>query len=402
MKVYILTKEAFPYGMAATNRIKCLAWAIKQEGIECEVNIFQRTDKRKRCKNLYNNGIFKDIPFVYISSTTIRSSNRYIAKLFDIIDMIRYYNYLKQNLNKGDIVLGYLGTSVIYSLILIDLIHKKGAFFTRDLCELPYGTGEETRKNIRNRKIVLEKQIPLCDGLLPISQTLANLARKYCKTNCIINQIPILVNYEDFRLEDRSDETIIPYIFHSGTLYEQKDGILGMIEAFGIAIQKSKSSFKFISTGDINSSPHALEIRELIKTYKLEDLLVFTGYLSEEEMKDYLAKASLVIINKYNTQQNRYCFSTKLGEYLAASKPVILTNVGEAINWLENNKTAYIIEPHDVNLLADAIVHAMLHPMERKRVGKRGAEICKQYFDFREYGPILKEHFYKIIEKNSK
>ena len=58
MKVYILTKEPFPYGMASTNRIKCLAWAIKQEGIECEVNIFQRTDKKENSNNTNNNGIY--------------------------------------------------------------------------------------------------------------------------------------------------------------------------------------------------------------------------------------------------------------------------------------------------------------------------------------------------------
>lgn len=66
--------------------------------------------------------------------------------------------------------------------------------------------------------------------------------------------------------------------------------------------------------------------------------MLFTGYLSHEDLKDYLSKASMVIINKYRNQQNEHCFSTKLGEYLAAAKPVIITNVGEAMNWLENGR----------------------------------------------------------------
>lgn len=39
MKVYILTGEPFPNGVAATNRIKCYAWAIKEGGLNCEVVI---------------------------------------------------------------------------------------------------------------------------------------------------------------------------------------------------------------------------------------------------------------------------------------------------------------------------------------------------------------------------
>ena len=44
MKVYILTREPFPNGMAATNRIKCYAKAILQKGVLCEVLIFTRTE----------------------------------------------------------------------------------------------------------------------------------------------------------------------------------------------------------------------------------------------------------------------------------------------------------------------------------------------------------------------
>jgi hypothetical protein len=39
MKVYIVTKQGFPNGMAATSRIKGYARAIHDGGVECEVII---------------------------------------------------------------------------------------------------------------------------------------------------------------------------------------------------------------------------------------------------------------------------------------------------------------------------------------------------------------------------
>ena len=44
MKVYIITKEPFPNGMAAVKRIVCYAKAWISQGIECEVLIYTRTE----------------------------------------------------------------------------------------------------------------------------------------------------------------------------------------------------------------------------------------------------------------------------------------------------------------------------------------------------------------------
>ena len=91
-----------------------------------------------------------------------------------------------------------------------------------------------------------------------------------------------------------------------------------------------------------------------------------------------------------------YCFSTKLGEYLAASKPLIITNVGEAMNWLKDKKSAYIIPPKDKQALANAIVKAVENPIERKRIGLNGQDVCKNSFDYRVWGKALVDFLMKI------
>lgn len=397
MKVIILTGEPFPNGMAATNRIMCYARAIKEGGIKSEVVIFRRTERYgSKPKNTIGQGILEGIPFHYISGSPLRGGNPFLRQLNDRIDLWRTDRYLRRVLKKGDILFFFMGGYVHLMLRYMRTAHAKGAFCVRDLCELPFGTGAETKTAIRLRKVTLEKQFPRLDGIVSISDALLSLARTYTLSTCKHIKVPIMVDFAQYYLPDNSAKANVPYIFHSGTLYQQKDGILGMIEAFGMAIQKINYPVKFISTGNLEKSPHKDEIERLITQYHLENNLQFTGYLSNEDLKDYLCKASMVIINKYRNQQNNYCFSTKLGEYLAAAKPIVITNVGEAVNWLENGKSAYIIEPEDTNALANAIVQAFRNPDEARQIGRRGQELCQRSFDYRVWSKPLVDFITRI------
>ena len=384
--------------MAATNRIKCYARAIAEQGIECEILNFTRTEVYgKTPQNTEGVGIYEDIPFKYIGGTPLRASNVIVRQLNDRLDRWKLKTYLKCNLREGDIVLGYIGTDVLYVNQLIKIIHNCGAKYVRELCEYPYGTNSaESKAIIKNREITFSKQFPICDGFIAISDALANVASKYKSPQGKILKVPILVDFESYNLDDCSKEAINPYIFHSGTLYEQKDGILGMIEAFGMVKENSKLNIHFISTGSIDKSPHADKIKELIKKYNIRDCIHFTGYLSDDELKDYLSKASLVIINKYRTQQNQYCFSTKLGEYLAAEKPVIITNVGEAMNWLKDGESAYIIEPEDVKALFNKIIYAFSDDSKRQDIASKGKDLCKKSFSYQSHGKRLVEFFQNL------
>ena len=397
MKVYILTREPFPNGMAATNRIKCYAKAILEKGVPCEVLICTRTEVYgKAPKNMIGEGVFENIPYKYIGGTPLRGSNIVLRQINDRIDKMRTMQYLFKHLKEDDIVFGYCGVFPHFINMIIRITHMRKAFYFRDLCELPYGTSQETDRNIKLRKFTLFKQFPLCDGFIAISDALVTLAEKYKRTNAKVLKVPILVDFEKYCLTDQSNKVDIPYIFHSGTLYEQKDGILGMIEAFGIALRQIPFPIRFISTGKMENSPHKEAIHGLIEKYQLKDKILFTGYLSESELKDYLSKASLVIINKYDTQQNKYCFSTKLAEYLAASKPVIITKVGEAMNWLTNDKDAYIVETQRIDALAEKIVEAFTDVQKRYVIAENGFKTCKSSFDYRNYSKQLIDFFTQI------
>ena len=114
------------------------------------------------------------------------------------------------------------------------------------------------------------------------------------------------------------------------------------------------------------------------------------------ELREKLSKASLVIINKYETQQNKYCFSTKMGEYMAAGKPLIITRVGEAMNWVTDRENCIIVEPGNNKQLADAILEIISRKIDTEKMGQAARELCRQSFDFHQHGNKLKEMLCKI------
>lgn len=387
MNVYIITRQPFPHGMAATNRIICLAKAIATQDIKCKVLIFTRTEVYgNKVRNIEKKGDFEGIEFQYMGKTPLRGKYPVIRKFHDLTDQVRLYYFLLTRLNKNDVVISVAGKDVRFINSLIHLIRYKKAKFVRELCEIPYGTGKETQSTIKKREYTFKKQFPLCDGIIAISDTLMNLAKKHTSSKCRIIKIPILVDFEKFYIPDKSSDAAIPYIFHSGTLYEQKDGVLGMFEAFGKACNTLPETIHFISTGNPKESPQHYEILKIIDQYQIADKLTFVGYLYSEQIREYLSKASLVVINKHPNQQNLYGFSTKLGEYLAAGKPVVISEVGEAMNWLKDGESAYIVKPDDTDILAKTIVDAYTNSEKRKVIGKNGQNVCKVNFDFRNYG----------------
>lgn len=391
MKVFIITREPFPNGMAATNRIKCYARAIREGGVDCEVIIFKRTEVYGRpVQNTMGKGEYEGVPYQYIGGTPLRNKSLIVRKILDKIDLWCTFKYLKTTIKKGDVLFVYNSVDVRISIPFINIAHNNGAYCIRDLCEIPFGTGVETKKTKRLRILTFKKEFPLLDGIISISDALFNLARTYALPTCKHLKVPIMVDFNQYYLPDESEKVSVPYIFHSGTLYEQKDGILGMIEAFGQVVEKRRISARFICTGNVDNSFHKNEINQLIEKYHLQEKITFLGYLQDDELKKFLSKASLVIINKYRTQQNHYCFSTKLGEYLAAGKPVIITNVGEAMNWLKNKQNAYIIEPGDTNALANTIAHVLQNQEEARMIGISGQKTCQECFDYRHWNkPLL-------------
>lgn len=387
---YIVTYAPFPFGgMASTSRICCYAKSILEGGEACKILCYKRTEVAgKPSRNNTMCGLYEGVPFVYIPNTNIRSKYVISRKVYDIYDRYHLIQYLKKILCPRDKVILYLLDDTRYIVRLTKIIQARGAYSVLELCEIPF-VGFDNTVGDKRRSKVYEKVFTRIDGCIAISRSLEQLVKQYKKETCEVITIPILVDYAKFAYEDLSINSDFPYIFHAGSLYERKDGIVGMLRAFALSIDRIPESTQFLMTGYLSSTPDQGAISDIIKNNHLEKRVKFLGYLSEPELHTVLQYASLVIVNKYDTLQNRYCFSTKLGEYLAASKPVIVTNVGEVVNWISDGVNGLIVEPHDEYALSNAIIRLLNDENLHLAIGKQGRILCQQYFAYSNYKGTL-------------
>lgn len=395
MKIFVILKNLYPLGKASTARIRCYTKGLTLNNVKCNVIIPISVEKYGKSPiNTEKEGFYDGTYYKYIAKSPQRGSNVFIRQYNDFIDYIKTLLYIKKHVHQGDIVIIYEG-GVLWHRLCANIVHSVGAKAVMELNELPYGTESETKTNIRKRKEMLNKAFPLYDGFLAISTALEQLALQY-NPKAKTLKIPIIT--EDYPEPPANKEKEI-YLFHSGSLSEQKDGILGMIEAFGEATQCISQPIKYYLTGNLKDSPHAKEIKQIIKRYHIEDKIIFLGFLKEDKLREYQRNCYLTIINKYDTQQNKYCFSTKLAEYLAFKRPVIITNIGEASYYLKDNVNAFIVSPHNPHLIAEKIIEAINNPEKAKKIGEEGYKLVTEDFNCEFQAKRMIKFFHDLYTK---
>lgn len=387
-RLFIVTDNPMPNGMAATERIKCYAKAATGQGIPCEVVIFHRTEIFGRPpRNTEGRGEIDGFRYRYIHGTPLRGSNVVKRRLADWMDKMRTVAFFERHLCKDDVILLYASEEKTLSRMLAFVAHRKKATIIRELCEYPYGYVDETPLTQTKAKWYLRTFFHHFDGAICISEALYQLAKKYHPQGRYL-KLPIMV-------EERKDITphqeSRPYIFHGGTMTERKDAIVSTMKAYAKACQETGRHLDFILAGP--KSPHEKELNEIITSNHLQEHVRFLPLLGHDELLSYQKGAFLTILNKNDNLQNRHGFSTKLGEVLIAGTPVITTTVGEANHWLIDGESAYIVRPNSPDDIARKIVQAYTNTAEREAIALRGKQIALQYFSTSYQGKRMKSYF---------
>lgn len=393
MKILFVFNSSYPIGAVSTHRTHNLAKGLVSAGAEVELIVAHPTEKLNHVLNLNVRGNFEGVNYKYISKSTIRRNNFILRKLTDFICHLKLFIFILINRLSFDALI-VIGPSFDFRLFLPLAAKISGLRTFIEINEYPFVGKSDSIYTKFKRWIFLNLIIPQYDGHIVISENLKKEITKYKSRKSEIIKIPIISDNLIIEKITGSSPFLEPYIFHAGSLLENKDGILGILEAFGIAVSKLDMPLKYVFTGKPENSPHFNEIINLIEKYNLEDRIIFTGYISNDDISRYFSNASLAIINKYDTLQNRYCFATKLTEYIRYGIPVITTNIGESQYYLLDGFNAYIVECGNIEKLSEKIIFALTNSEKSNEIAKNALVLAQKDFNFIHQGTIL----YKFIE----
>ena len=388
MAFHIITDSYFPYAGASSARIDLYARAIINAGENCSVITLCTLPSSMP---YVSSEVYNGVPVHHLFS--LWGSKLRICRIISrLIGGMKLLLYLLLSVHKRDSVIVYGFPSSLKKLIARTL-KSRHIPCVCELCEYPWAWEEDSLEIERRRTDFFRRVLPLFSGVIVISEALRKVVVD-C-SNIPIIKIPILID-PDVQIIEEAPPVSFPYIFHSGTLTERKDGGIGMIMAFARVKAMCNVSLKFIITGKLNNSSEHQKIRDIIRQCGIAEDVIFVGYLKSRELLIYQRYCVAAIINKHDNLQNRYCFSTKIGEYMNLARPIITTCVGESMLYLEDGKHAIVVPPESPELIANALLRIMSDDQYARQLGLNGQSLAQTHFSYKLYGKNIIDFFDKL------
>lgn len=220
----------------------------------------------------------------------------------------------------------------------------------------------------------------LCSGVVGTSDEYA--ARPFKHRREDIPKITVYVGNElsvfDQGAEDHMDEVQKPegefWVTYAGTIGTSYD-IRTMVLAADVLKERGYDNIHMKILG---GGPLKEELEELAST--LKGNVDFVGYAPYEKMAAYLKKSD-ILVNSF-VKKAPQSIVTKIGDYLAAGKPMINTcSSPEFREKVETDGFGINIEAEDKIILADAILELYKDEGKRARMGERARQIAQEQFD---------------------
>ncbi len=168
----------------------------------------------------------------------------------------------------------------------------------------------------------------------------------------------------------RKDLPTGPFVLFVGQLIERK-GVRCLLEAYR-KLQQEMRGVGLVLAGD---GPMKAELRDLCQRHRL-DRVVFTGFLSREELLLYYCAASLFVLPSVSDP-----FSVALTEAMACGLPVIHTREGGATpDLVKEGINGYAVPAGDADSLCRAMATVLEEPNNARRMGERSRQIIQNGF----------------------
>ena len=404
MKIIIFACADFPEGPATTSRIRLLSRILIAAGHDVSLAIFNANARKQIPENRQTNGSFESVRYRYLSARTVRPES-FTGKLSDTLKgIVTSVWYLRDKKKHGlvDAVLFY--TPGIYrSLPSFLLARLYGIPTIIELCEI--FSFDKRKRGLHNRikRIgagISDRTMPgMSSGVLAISTRIIDYLTKQGVDNRRIMHLPILVDHDRFALSSASivqDLLGKRYFLNSGAL-DEKEGIDFILTAFS-SICDSHERIYLAITGTPEKQ-RKFQVIEMAKRLQIEDKIIFTGFLSSDQLSWAYQNAVALLCCRSNTPFANYGFPTKLAEYLSSGRPVITNEVGDMLFYLKGGVNAFISRAEDSNSIAEQMAKILDNPASATLVGLNGRKVAAEYFDYKIFVHPLDKFLSSVCEK---
>lgn len=225
------------------------------------------------------------------------------------------------------------------------------------------------------RKDVAEKGIPL-DKLTAVPMGVS------------LEQIP----YPPTDVESRFDnaDRIVLYL---GDLSKVR-GIDFLLRVHKGVLEKIPEA-KLYLVGGANNPDDIDQLRSESVKLGIEDSVIFTGFIEKQDAWAYVSRASVCVSPLYPTPIYRPASPTKLVEYMANAKAVVVNDHPEQRQVVEESG-AGICVPYEEAGFARAVIDLLNDPDKAKEMGLKGRRYVERYRTYRVLADKVENKYFEI------
>jgi len=366
--------------------------------IDCAEPKISKIKKRLKTSVIHNyHRLYDDASITLIrpSSISIKGLNRLTHSIF-CKKLIK--NFLVEN--KIDIIFLYsVATNGVQSIQLSKELNIPIIFRALDVAHkfvsipLLQNFVKQFEKNI----------ISNADLVLATTPQLAKYAEEMGSTSDQTKYFPLGVNSNYFKpmnknnllmqeLDIQKNDKIIIFV---GTLYPFA-GIDYILKNFNFLLNKIPN-IKFLIVG---GGPYFNYLKSLSSKLKLNQNVIFTGFIDQKKIPEYIALAD-ICINPFviNIITDRI-IPTKILEYLSCGKPVLSTSLKGTVELLPDESFGIVYSKLD--LFIDSLIQLLEKPKKLQELGNNGFVYIEKNHYWDSLVTKLVIIFEKIISSTSK
>ncbi len=221
-------------------------------------------------------------------------------------------------------------------------------------------------KNLKRIKKDISYSINRSEKIITISEN----SKKEIMDFCHLPENKIKIIYPAPSLPEKSADFAIlsgkhyikkPYLLYVGTL-EPRKNIERLIDAYFL-FSKETDGYQLVIAGNKGWMYDA--IFEKVKNLSMENNVIFTGYITEEEKKSLYENASLFLYPSLYEG-----FGMPIAEAMSLGVPVICSNTSAMPE--VGGEAAVLVNPFDIKAMEDAMLSVISDTEKRKQMSEKG------------------------------
>ena len=170
------------------------------------------------------------------------------------------------------------------------------------------------------------------------------------------------------RSVERARESVVATV---GNIRRVKGHDVFIRAAASVAENCPYTSFRI--AGDVLEPEYFAELQKLVSELKLDGRFHFVGGVTD--LREYLSAAEVFVLPSRSEG-----FSNAIVEAMAASLPVVATNVGGNAEAVQDGVSGIIVPPEDSAALAAAIISLLSDTAKAKHMGIEGKRLAAERF----------------------